>query len=686
MNLKFISTAFAAGLLLNALHAQVDSVSDTKNTAPVIEGTIAVSGGAASVHGDPAAFQQLFQRPAKTAFGGLEELRYRRETADSSLALDGHFLAGEGDYGLKGHWSKNDRLYIDLGYNQFRTYYDGSGGYYPVTGAFISLYDERLHVDRGRLWLEVGFTPEDMPHFVLRYERSTRWGKKPSTEWGETNLTGGAGSKSIVPSFLDLDETRHVVTFEVTRETADYQWAAGIRYDHTEIDNTRQNRRRPNEAASRAITSNDSTDVDLFSAHAFYERRYGPKLRVSAGGLATTLDTNLSGSRIYGNDYDPVFDPLFARRQAFDLGFLNLRGGSQLKQYVGNLNAVYQASKSWVIQPSLRYEHLNLDNVSSFIATSVPPGGAPTALQNVGSLSQKQENKFTEVLEARYTGLASWIYTLRAEWNQTSGNLDELQLDQVTNISLLNRATHYKRASQKYSLGAIWYARPRLSFSGEYYYRLRMNDYTATRDSTPAGSLDRYPAFITNQDFNTHDFNLRATWRPLTTLSLVTRYDFQLSTVASGFVAIPQVESARARVHIVSQSVTWSPLTNLYIIGAANLTFDQMTTPAAGYFRNADNNYVNASLNAGYAVGKATDLFLDLTYYRARDFSDNSIVSLPYGADQRIETASLTCVFHQTAHTVYTIKYTYATNDDNASGDHNDFRVHIVYAKAQYHF
>jgi len=687
MNRNRLHLLLAAFVPLTVVFAQDPAPVETKKP-PAIEGTIAVSAGSAFVNGDPGAFQERLQRPAKTIFGGLEDLHYRRDTSETTLVVSGHALAGEGDYGLTGHWARNEHVYVDLGYNQFRTFYDGSGGYFPPSGAFVPLYDDRLHIDRGHLWLEVGLTPEDMPHFVLRYERLTRSGTKPSTELGETNLTGGAGSKSIVPSFIDVDETHHIITFDAGRETPRYQWEAGVRYEHTEIDNTRQNRRRPNEAASRAVSSKDSTDLDLFSAHAFAERRFGKKFTVSAGGLAATLDTNLSGSRIYGNDYDPVFDPLFTRRQPFDLGFFNLRGGSQLKQYVGNLNAVYQASRYWTIRPSVRYEHLQLDNLSTFIATTVLPGNAPTALQSTASQTQKQENRFTEVLELRYTGHASWIFNGRAEWSQTAGDLNEFQFDQVTTATLIDRATHYRRRAQKYSLGAIWYARPKLSFSAEYYYRLRLNDYRSSRDSTPAGplSLDRYPAFITDQDFATHDFNVRATWRPLSNVSLVSRYDFQLSTVRSGFVAIPQIESSRAKVHIVSQSVTWSPLTNLYIVGAANLTYDQMATPAAAYVRNADNNYFNASINAGYALGKSTDLYVDLTHYRARDFSDNSAISLPYGADQRIQTASMTCVFRQTPNTIYTLKYTYATNQDHTSGDHNDFTAHIVYAKAQYRF
>lgn len=675
--------AIAAMILQTDVLAAKDA--DDAAAKTEIEGTVSVSAGGAWVHGDDAAFQQRFQEPAKTLFGGIEDLRYRRESEHSSLSIDGQFLPGDGDYGLIGRWSKEEKLYVDFGYKRYRVFYDGSGAYFPGSGAFVQLYDERLHVDRGQLWFEIGFAPEDLPHFVLRYERDTRSGLKPSSELGDTNLTGGAGARSIVPSFIDVDEARDVVTFDISREKADSQVNAGLRYEHSRIDDARQNRRRPNEAASRAVTSKDDTDGDLFSAHGFYERTFGPRLRLSAGAMATTLDTNISGSRVYGDDYDPVFDPLFARRQVGDLGFLDLAGGAQLKQYVGTANVVYQPGRYWTIRPSIRYEHLHLDDLSTFIATNIANSTATTQ-QNDEAQTRKQEDKFTEVMEVRYTGHAHWVYNLRGEWTQTEGNLNEYEFDRGTNGTVIDRATDYTRVAQKYSLGALWYPRPGLSCSSEYYYRLRMNDYNATRDSTPAGSQDRYPAFITNQDFSTHDFNLRVSWRPLSTVSWVTRYDLQYSTVQSGFVGIVQGQSARATAHIVSESVTWTPIAQLYLVAAVNLTYDQLATPAAAFVLNSDNNYVNGSLSAGYAVGKYTDFYLDVTHYRARDLSNNSVISLPYGADQSTQTASLTTVFHRTKRTVYTVKYTYASNREALVGGRNDFRAHIVYAKVQYSF
>jgi hypothetical protein len=235
-------------------------------------------------------------------------------------------------------------------------------------------------------------------------------------------------------------------------------------------------------------------------------------------------------------------------------------------------------------------------------------------------------------------------------------------------------------------LAAQWYARAGLTFTGEYYYKLRLNDYNPTVDSTPATGFDRYPAFIANQDFTTHDVNVRVSWRPTTQLSVVTRYDLQRSQVMSSFEAIPKSRSSRTTTHILSQSATYTPIARLYLTGSLNVAFDQLATPAAGYIRNSDNNYVNASLSAGYALSKTTDLYLDATRYQARDYSDNSRVSLPYGADVRTDTASLTCVIRRNAHLVYTLRYTYAQNDDRASGGYNDYRAHFVYSKVQYSF
>ena len=682
-----ISLLAASSLAAIALHAQVTADLETESSAPAttVEGIFAVSAGRAWVDGDEAAFQKRFQHRSD-GFGGLEELRYRRDTENSSLQLDGRALLGDADYALIGRWTRGELWHVDFGLKSFRTFYDASGGYFRPTATFFAPLAEELHVDRRSTWIEFAFTPEDSPHVRLRYERQTRDGRKPSTTWGDTNLTGGRGARSVVPAFLELDETRDIVTGDVSRRTPDYRWAAGARYDRTKLDNARQHLRRPGEpAARRAVTTQENTSSDLFSTHAFAEKRVTEALTLSAGALVTTLDTNLSGSRLYGPDYDPVFDPLLAQRQVGDVGFHSLEGGTQMKQHVFNLNALYRPTKHWSILPALRYENVRYDNVATLIATNVL-NNLSTSLQSLAAQSQRDEDRLTATTEIRYTGRPHWAYTFRAEWFRAEGELAELMTDRVTTLTALNRATDYTRASQKYALSANWYARAGLTISGEYYYKLRLNDYAHLRDSTPPGTADRYPAFITNQDFSLHDFNTRVSWRPSSQLSLVTRYDLQSSTVASSHLGLNKIRSARITRHIASQSVTWSPLPRLYVTGSGNVVYDQLATPAANFVLNSDNNYVNGSLGAGYALTKRSDLYLDLSHYQAKDFSDNSAVSLPYGADEKTDTASLTYTLRPRERVMYTFKYTYADHQNRTAGGQNDYRAHLLYSKVQYKF
>ena len=66
-------------------------------------------------------------------------------------------------------------------------------------------------------------------------------------------------------------------------------------------------------------------------------------------------------------------------------------------------------------------------------------------------------------------------------------------------------------------------------------------------------------------------------------LNLVTRYDYQTSDIFSQEAGLQKVTSSESTAHIVSQSVTWSPTSQLYLTGNVNLVWDQMVTPAIAF-------------------------------------------------------------------------------------------------------
>jgi hypothetical protein len=119
----------------------------------------------------------------------------------------------------------------------------------------------------------------------------------------------------------------------------------------------------------------------LFSCHGFFERIFHEKLRASAGVLFTSIDTNVTGSKIYGATPNAEYSPTFAQRQTGDVGYYGLTGGTRMKQYIGNLNVFYQPAKYWIVRPGVKYEHLRTDGDEGHTDTDFGGGAAAAAIQ-----------------------------------------------------------------------------------------------------------------------------------------------------------------------------------------------------------------------------------------------------------------------------------------------------------------
>ena len=655
----------------------------------VISGTFAVSAGGALLDGDRPAFQEQF-RQKKDGFGGLEDFTLTRTTADSVLRFEARLLTGNEDYRGSLRFEKFDAFYIEASYRQFRTFYDGSGGVFRPRNLSFSFFDEALALDRSYFSVEIGTLIPDRPQFRLRYDRNTRSGTKNSLRWGESNLAGAPFvPRAYLPSYLLVDETRDIFTAELSERTDNTNWKVTGRYERTSVDNQHVARRRALEPQDRYVTMKEGTATDLFSGHGYYERIFNEKLRWSAGGLITNIDTNLTGSKIYGGAPDAEYSATFAQRQTGDVGYYGLIGNTRLKQYLGNFNVVYQPAKYWTIRPGVRYEHLRQESDEDHIDTTFGGGAALAAVQNkTQAASRNSWNEVTEDLEVRFTRWPSLALDARAQLNQGTGGLLEQSILLTNAAPVIDRDTDYDRFGQRYTVNANWYARPGLTFGAQYNYRLKLADYRSRRDNTSnaANSNNRYPVYIIDNDIESQDANFRVSWRPKSMLSFVTRYTYQHAITTTTFENQPEIENGELTRHIITQTATWNPTPRLYLTGAVNFTYDQLVVPTHRFTMNGDNNYMNASLGAGYVLGKVTDLSLDLSHYRADNYTDNSAVTLPLNAGQTTQSAFLTWVRRQSDRLIYTAKYGYATNRDGTFAGLNDYTAHILYAKVQYKF
>jgi hypothetical protein len=641
--------------------------------------------GGTFTDGSKGAFQQRSGLP-RGAYGGVESFHYEREITEGhllpkggTLKLDGRGIFDNHDYSLSLELDYPEKGYFKAGYTEYRTWYNGNGGYYPPTEAWFEPEDETLAIDRGALWFEGGLRLPNWPELTLRYERLTRDGQKDSLAWGES---ASAAGRRIVPAFWDIDEVRDIFALDARHTLGTTALRLGVRYEAQDQTNRQYTRRNPGEAADRRGTQENGLDSDLFNVHASAENWVRENVLFTVGYSFTDLDSDLSGYRVFGVAYDPDLGQRLPDPNTYQA----LNGGSQMSQHVANLNLMFLPWESFAVIPSARIEKQDLDSVSNYGQPA-----QPLVPSQFHAASERGLLDVSEALELRYTGVTNWVFFARGAWLQGQGDLDETFDNRSTATSVLARSTDDDRMSQKYAAGANWYPHRRFNLGGGYYYKRRNNDFDHTADSSSnaAGSLNRYPAFIVAQDFETHDLNAKATWRPLNNLTLVGRYDYQISTTDSRGDNLDRVESAETTSHILGASVSWVPWHRLYLQGSLNYVTDQTDTPVDNITQavlDAENDYWNGSLTAGLALDDKTDLTATYFYYRADNYSDNSAAGLPYGVgiEEQGVTAGLSRQLSRRVR--WTLRYGFFTSDDETSGGNNDYDAHLVYSTLQYRF
>ncbi|MEI9961537.1 MAG: hypothetical protein WDM76_10535 [Limisphaerales bacterium] len=645
--------------------------------------------GSTFVSGDKAQFQH--QHDTKTGpYGGVEDFHWQEFVGKKGMfTVDGRGIFDNHDYSIRLDLSDPDKGFLRAGFTQFRTWYDGSGGFFPQNGQWFSLYDNELHLDRGSAWFEAGLTLPDKPSFIIRYEHSYRRGQKDSTSWGDTGLTGGFGTRNIVPTFWDIDETRDIIKADVKTRLGSTDAGLGLRYEIDRIDDSLNIARMPGSAASRYVTQENVERDNIFNVHGFTETFFDKKVTFSMGGSFTTIDTDLSGSRIYGPNYNAAFGTPYAT-QARDEGFTGLTGGGNTKEYIANVNLMLTPIDNLVFVPAFRIEYTGSDLSDNFSENNVTVNGGPVVSAPTAAANNNWYLDVAESFEIRYTGFRNWSLYTSGEWSEDSGNT---VWNETTAVFTPLQNQDWSRLGQKYTIGANWYPLYRLNFGGQYYHQLHNYKYDNNLTATPA----TYPGYLQNQNFTVDDMNFRATWRLLNTLSLVTRYDFQFSTVdttsiPNGGAQSGEVQSANITSHIISENVSWTPISRLYMQVSGSYVLNSLDTPVAGstgvnnLVLNSANNYWTIDATAGYALNLKTDLQLLYTYYRADNYANNSVSSQPYGAGDEQHGITATITRRITKALQASLKYGFFCNRDETSGNHNNFDAHLVYASMQYRF
>lgn len=643
---------------------------------------IELSGGGFFTDGSKRQFQQR-HRTEHRAFGGIEDFHYLRDLGKGFvLTLDGRGIFDNEDYKLSLDLAKENLGFLRFKYENFRTWYNGDGGWYSPGDVWYQLREssDALALDRGEFSAEMGLTLKDLPVFTFKYTHRYRDGEKSSTIWGPSHPTGTSLTRGLSPSFYEIDEESHIFELDAKHQIKATALGLGLRYETTDLDNSRKMTFWPGESTERRVTDREDASYDLFNVHAFSETWIKKNLFFSTGFSFTDLDNDFTGSRVYGDEFDVVFVP----NSANGTGYTNLVGNSRKQEYVANLNLMFIPFQHFTIVPSVRIQREDWDADSRGFQTGANPAGSFTGNTDGDRLDVRER------LDLRYTGVTNWVFYARGEWTQGEGNRDEN--GGIGPTAPIARETEDTRFFQKYSAGAKWYATRSFSIDAGGYYKLNEYDYDHSLDNTPNAGGNRYPAYLEMQDFETYDGNVRVTLRPLKNLTLVSRYEYQLSTIntkpdsASG---LGRVESSEMTSHIIAQNVSWTPWSRLYLQAGFNYVLSETKSPASDVTQailDAQNDYWTLNFSAGLVLDDKTDLNVGYSYYRADNFKDNSSVGVPYGAGAKEHGVTATLTRRLTQNLRLTLKYGYFDYEDESSGGNNDYQAHYVSSSLQYRF
>jgi len=615
-------------------------------------------------------------------------LHYESEVAKkTSFTLDGRSIFDDHDYSVGLGLVRDDLGFVRVHFEDFRTWDSGNGGYIPTGPLSYALPGDPLALDRGLISFEMGLTKPDGPQITFKYSHNYRNGDESSTLWGPVHDPNNNTYRAY-PGIDSINETSDTFQLDLTHHYKKVNYGAGVSYETGNLNNANELTFWQGEPIQQKSTEQQGVSYDMLSTHAFAESWIKDNLFLSTGFMYDNLDETFTGSQIYGDDFDVAYSPVYP---GLGYGYTSLNGGARENEYIMNANLMWMPTKTFSIIPSLRVQE------EDWNANSGGTGTLGTDTQDFNSNSGSDSLDVCERLDLRYTGVTNWVFNAGGQWTEGQGSLHENGgLTQVNGIGPgpVQFATDNSRLFQKYSASARWYPVRQASLDIGGYYKINTYDYNFTQDNTPndLSTGNAYPGFLVYQGFDTLDGNIRLTLHLPKNVMLVSRYEYQYSTIstrpdpASG---LNQQDSSTMNSQILGQNVSWTPLEWLGLQAGFNYVLSTTKTPASDYTQailNSQNNYWTVNFNSDFVLDEKTDLNLGYFYYRADDSENNIVGGLPFGTDAEEHSVTATLTRRINKNLRWNLKYAFSHYADYASGGNFNYNSHLIYTSVQYRF
>jgi len=635
------------------------------------------------VSGDNKKFRELDGVPEGFG-GGVENFSLSdRISSEEKISAEGHALLPENDFKLSLALDKNDVGFIHGGFEEWRKYFDDTGGFYPgFTPSSFSL-NKDLHEDIGKVWIDFGLTLPDKPQLVFGYEYQFKQGSESTLAWGTVQ---GSTLKNIFPDEEDVNEHTHIFKASLTDE-----WNGWAIEDHARFEVYRLTESRNDVAAYSTgplpdiVERNNQKVHYTLGANTFrVEKQITDWWLASFGSLLSRYNGTSSFNQ---NAVDSSGAPTFGT-------YWNAQGITlERDSRVVSLASLFLPAKSLSISTSVQGDWTDQSGFGTANLDFGDPAIPGLFFPVPSTVNANQErSEYSENINVRFTRLPRTIFFADARLQEESVG----QFDSVNN-SLEPFQQSTDALNNLYDTKAGFTTSPWnwTEFGAQFRRRESATDYNHSLDQSLING-EGYPAFIRHRNITLNEVEAHLVLHPIFWFTARLTYDWDLTdfSAATDPVNDPTfgvlspgggIFDARTESHDVGLNLTFTPVPQFYFSGAFTYSYSRTTTtPAAwpevtAYFGNT----YTMSTSAGYAINEKTDV--NLTYnFSQSTFGQNNSAGVPLGIDfvrhellaglTRQLTKNLTAALH----------YQFSQYAQPSSGGVNDFTAHAIFATLNY--
>jgi mono/diheme cytochrome c family protein len=634
------------------------------------------------VNGDKAKFREI--EGMREGFGGgVEHFAIHEQLGpDKTVSAEGRVLFPDRDFLIKLTLKKTDLGFVSGGFEQWRKYYDDTGGFYRPFAIPQFNLDRDLHLDIGRAWVDFGLTLPNWPEIVVGYEYQFKEGEKSMLSWGNV------GGKNIYPSAKDIDEQTHILKLDLTHDISGWHMEDSARIEFYSQKNLQR-------------------DLLTFAPDTFAEHREGGTHIQGMNSLRLEREVNenwlLTGGYLYSR---------FDGDASFNLTTLDAMGVPTIGQFwssdvillkresqVFSLATLFQPIEGLSVSGGLQAEWQRQEGAGNIQLDQGDPN-VPDTFETIPATLRSDLDK-SDVMEdvgVRYTKIPFTVLFAEARFEQeTIGQFEQEDTSSVAPsvggaYAFLRDtdATNDRRDGRFGFNTSPWRW---VSLSAHYRNRLSDSEYDHRLDLAVdpiSGALlhnPGYSAFIRHRQIDTDETETKLVFRPASWLRATFTYQWLSSDYSTRTDPVPGgtrpegLLAGTQESHRYGFGLSVSPIQRLHFAGT--FTYSDSRTGTADFASNLVVPYkgdiYSVLADASYTLNPETILHCTYSFSQA-DYGQNNFDSVPLGLTYTRHGLLAGISRRLSANVTSTLRYGFYRYEEPSSGGFNDYTAHGVFA------